>query len=135
MSETNGKVTVNEEFQLTMTERFALMNALPNQGKVGTARVVRKLVEALEPKASEKEKYGLQEMANGQFAWKSDEATRKLTKKFKFGYSVREFLRTHLSKMSDESKLPYQLVKFHDSLILDTEKETEKDMVEACEDA
>jgi len=93
--------------KLNLSERFALLGLLPQEGNFATLKVVRKLKESLSLTEEEIKYYDLKQVAtNGgetKITWSPEKALE--TKDFEFGEFAEDMITSKLKQMSEEKKL------------------------------
>lgn len=94
-------------FKIKLIERILLLNAFPMEGKITSLIIIKDLKEKIEIKQDEIKKYDIKHVENGI-------TINEVGNKKVFDYFLTELEKTEvkglLTKLSNESKLPIQLL-------------------------
>ena len=88
--------------QLTVQERFSLLNLLPREGDFTTLKVIRELRENLSFSGEEHELLEFKSENEGRVSWEMD---KDPLKEFSFGRTQRQLLEDALKKADQTKKL------------------------------
>jgi len=112
--------------KLNLSERFALLGLLPQEGNFATIKVVRKLRESLSLTEEEIKYFGVKTVTtNGgqsQLTWSPEHSDE--TKEFEFGEFAVEVIKSKLKQLEESKKLTNEHFSLYEMFI--ENKEVEK---------
>ena len=109
--------------QLTVQDRFALLNLLPTQGDFSTLKVIRELRESLSFSDEEHEILKFQVREGDQVTWEGDADPLK---EFDFGWKQLEIIRDALKRADKDKKLKLEQVTIYERFMEEKDGDQEK---------
>lgn len=89
--------------ELTIDDRFAILEILPSRGNFATAKLVRELLEQLSLTEAEIKEYKVKQV-DSQITWENASKTKEM----EFGEFATELIKNALIKLNEEKKLDVQ---------------------------
>lgn len=86
--------------ELTIADRFAILEILPSRGNFATAKLVRELLEQLSLTEAEIKEYNVKQV-DDQITWGNAEKTKEMN----FGEFATEMIKNALIELNKEKKL------------------------------